>query len=230
MKVAYLEDEPAIAEDVCEWLTAAGHEVQWFQNGLECAHTVVSNHFDVCIFDRKVPGLSGTDVLARLQIKLRNAAPPVIFTTGLDTEEDMVSVLKAGADDYIVKPLSRSVLLARVEAVYRRACGLTAAFDRPQSFGQLRLDPAGRQFYREGKRLILTERETDLAIYFFLNIGRLLSRELLIQIVWGQAPDSETRTVDVHVGNLRRKLRLTPDQGWRLASIYRHGYRLEQQK
>jgi len=227
MKLAYLEDEEIIAKDVCEWLVDAGHEVKWFQNGLVCARAIERNYFDACIFDRMVPGLCGTDVLTRLQIRLRNALPPVIFTTGLDAEEDIVSVLKAGADDYIVKPLSKALLLARIEAVYRRTGAVSTDISGSKVLGPLRLDVAGRQFYYEGKRIILTELETDLAIYFFSNIGRLLSRELLGQVVWGQEPGVVTRTIDVHVGNLRRKLLLMPEHGWRLASIYRHGYRLE---
>lgn len=230
MKIAYLEDEQAVAQNVVEWLTAAGHEVVWFQNGIDCARSVERNHFDAWIFDRNVPGLSGTDVLATLQIKLRNATPPVIFTTGLDSEEDIVSVLTAGADDYIVKPLSKPLLLARLDAVQRRSAGVHVNLSKIWTWGPLTLNMASRQFFIHGELLSLTAMETELAIFLFQNIGRLLSRELLIQIVWGQSPESATRTVDVHIGSLRRKLQLTPECGWRLVSIYRHGYRLEQQR
>ena len=230
MKIAYLEDEHAIAEKVCEWLTAAGHHVVWFQNGLECARSLECNHFDAWIFDRNVPGLSGTEVLTRLQIKLRNATPPVIFTTGLDSEEDIVSVLRAGADDYIVKPLSKPLWLARLDAVQRRSSGVNYSSLNICAWGSLTLNMASRQFFIHGELKTLTNMETNLAIYLLQNIGRLLSREILIQVVWGQAPDVATRTIDVHIGSLRRKLQLVPESGWRLVSIYRHGYRLEQQR
>lgn len=184
--------------------------------------------FDVCLFDWIVPDLLGTEVLARVQIKLRQSMPPVIFTTGRDSEEDIVNVLTAGADDYIVKPISRPVLLARLAAVLRRS-GLTNSALPPQNFGRLLVNHARRQFFFDNQLISLTDRETDLALYFFQHIGRMLSREHLIQVVWRLVLEVDTRTVDVHVSTLRRKLKLTPEFGWRLVSVYRHGYRLERQ-
>lgn len=228
MRIAYLEDDPQAAALVCGWLREAGFDVTHFSNGNDCARAVEREHFSLCLFDWMLPGLLGTEVLNRIQIKLKEATPPVIFTTGRDSEEDIVSVLAAGADDYIVKPLSRELLLARMNAVLRR-CGETERDSSIRKFGELSLDPGRRQFTLHEKLLTLTDRETDLAIHFFDNIGRLLTREHLMQVVWRLVPDVDTRTVDVHVSALRRKLNLTPEQGWRLASIYRHGYRLERQ-
>lgn len=228
MRIAYLEDDASAAATVCDWLREAGFDVVWFDNGTDCVRAVESERFDLCLLDWMVPDLLGTEVLARLQIKLRRAMPPVVFTTGRDSEEDVVDVLAAGADDYIVKPLSRPVLLARLNAVLRRS-GLHGMAAPAQDFGRLAVDHARRQFSLDNRRIALTERETDLALYFFRHIGRLLSREHLIQVVWRLVPEIDTRTVDVHVSALRRKLNLTPDLGWRLVSIYRHGYRLERQ-
>ncbi len=226
MRIAYLEDEASLAGTVTDWLRAAGYDVEWFSSGVRCAQAVESRRFDACLFDWLVPDLSGTDVLARLQIKLRQAMPPVVFTTGRDSEEDVVGVLGAGADDYIVKPLSRALLLARLEAVTRRRNGTGVAVAQ-QNFGRLTVDHGRRLIAVEHALVTLTDRETDLALYLFRNVGRALSREHLIQVVWSLTPDIDTRTVDVHVSALRRKLGLLPRFGWRLTSIYGYGYRLE---
>ncbi len=229
MRIAYLEDDAEAAATVCAWLREAGYEVEWFNSGAKCARAVSNEPFDACLFDWMVPDLSGTDVLARLQIKLRQSMPPVIFATGRDSEEDVVEVLNVGADDYIVKPLSRPILLARLQAVLRRK-GNVAATPQTQEFGRLVIDHGRRQFSLNGNVIVLTERETDLALHFFQNIGRLLTRNHLIQVVWSLTPNIDTRTVDVHVSTLRRKICLTPEFGWRLVSIYGHGYRLAKKK
>lgn len=227
MKIAYLEDNAELAAIVCMWLREEGYEVEWFDNGEKCARAVTNDHFDACVFDWVVPGLSGPEVLARLKVKQRESMPPVIFTTGRDSEEDIVDVLNAGADDYIVKPLSRSVLLARLKVVLRRKGeDMDVAV---QDFGKLSVNFSKRQFFLDGELVTMSERETDLALYFFKNTGRLLTREHLIKIIWALNPEIDTRTIDVHVSTLRRKLALTPENGWRLMSIYGRGYRLEKQ-
>lgn len=228
MKIAYLEDDADVAAPVCEWLREAGYEVEWFASGVKCARAVAEERFHACLLDWAVPDLPGMEVMKRLQIKMRQAMPPVLFVTGRDMEQDVVEGLNSGADDYIVKPLSRAILLARLQAVLRR----NGVVDAPQvqRFGALTVDHGRRQFFQEGRTITLTERETDLALHFFQNIGRLLTRDHLIQVVWALTPDIDTRTVDVHVSALRRKMGLAPENGWRLVSVYGHGYRLEKQK
>ena len=228
MKIAYLEDDAENAASVCEWLVEAGYEVEWFDSGVKCARAVAEERFHACLFDWSVPDLPGMEVMKRLQIKMRQAMPPVLFVTGRDMEQDVVEGLNAGADDYIVKPLSRPILLARLQAVLRR----NGATDAPlvQNFGKLTVDHGRRQFSFEGRIIGLTERETDLALHFFQNIGRLLTRDHLIKVVWALTPEIDTRTIDVHVSALRRKMGLAPENGWRLVSVYGHGYRLEKQR
>lgn len=226
LRIAYLEDEPIAAAAVCHWLNEAGYQVSWFKGGNDCARAVERERFDACLLDWMVPDLPGTEVLERIQIKLQENVPPVIFLTSRDSEEDLVKVLAAGADDYIVKPVSRVVLLARLQAVLRRS-GTRSVETSTQRFGPLGIDYSRRQFAYDEKLVSMSKRETDLAIYFFQNIDRLLTRERLIQVVWGLVPDVDTRTVDVHVSAIRRKLNLKPESGWELASVYRQGYRLE---
>lgn len=225
MKIAFLEDEAASATIVIDWLEQAGHEVTWFQTGRDCLRALSVTRFDLCLFDWMLPDMSGPDVMANL--KLKGVQPPVVFLTGRDSEDDVVQVILAGADDYMVKPAARSVLIARIQAVGRR-CSTQNRPEPVQSFGALKVDFSQRRFEFKGEPIRLTEKETELALYFFGRIGMLLPRGHLIQVVWGTNPDIDTRTVDVHVSHLRSKLKLTPDQGWRLVSVYRQGYRLEQ--
>ncbi len=224
MKIAFLEDDSDFAQFVVSTLEAAGHAVQHFPSGRACLKAVGSEQFDLCLFDWEVPDMSGFEVLASL--KLKGNYPPVIFLTGRDAEEDIVKVIESGADDYIVKPPMASVLVARVNALYRRN---HAKDNKNQvlTFGHLSIDFGKRRFEVNGKPVKLTEKETELALYFFDQQGALLSRGHLTKVVWGTSPDIDTRTIDVHVSHLRTKLLLLPQHGWRLTSVYHQGYRLE---
>ncbi|MGB7816612.1 MAG: response regulator transcription factor [Methylotenera sp.] len=224
MKIAFLEDNLVFAQHIVATLEAVGHEVQHFVSGRDCLKAVSSNHFDLCILDWEVPDMSGAEVLSNL--KLKGNFPPTIFLTGRDSEEDIAQVIESGADDYIVKPPNASVLIARVNALYRRS-NLNKNQEPVVNYGHLTVDFAKRKFEINGAPVKLTEKETALALYFFGQIGVLLTRAHLIKVVWGTTPDIDTRTIDVHVSHLRNKLNLLPQHGWRLISVYHHGYRLE---
>ena len=224
MKIAFLEDDVAFAENIISALTIAGHEVVHFTSGRECLKAVSSGHFDMCVLDWEVPDMSGAEVLASL--KLKGNFPPTIFLTGRDAEEDIALVIESGADDYIVKPPSPNVLIARVNALYRRA-NPNKNLTPNVNYGHLAVDFAKRKFELNGVAIRLTEKETELALYFFGQLGVRLSRAHLTKVVWGTTPDIDTRTIDVHVSHLRNKLKLLPEYGWRMVSVYHHGYRLE---
>jgi two-component system, OmpR family, response regulator RegX3 len=224
MKIAFLEDNIAFAQHIITTLEDAGHEVEHFTSGRACLNAVTSNEFSLCLFDWEVPDMSGPEVLSSL--KLKGQFPPVIFMTGRDAEEDVVRMIDAGADDYIVKPPNASVLVARVNALYRR----NHANENQEpvvNYGNLTVNFDKRNFELNGNTVKLTEKETELALYFFGQVGTLLSRAHLIKVVWGTTPDIDTRTIDVHVSHLRSKLGLLPQNGWRLISVYHQGYRLE---
>ena len=224
MKIAFLEDNIAFAQHIVAILETAGHEVTHFSSGRLCLNAVTSNQFDLCLLDWEVPDMSGPEVLSSL--KLKGNFPPTIFMTGRDAEEDVVQMIEAGADDYIVKPPNASVLIARVNALYRR----NHANDYQEAvvtYGNLTVDSEKRKFEINGEPVKLTEKETELALYFFSQVGTLLSRAHLIKVVWGTTPEIDTRTIDVHVSHLRSKLGLLPQHGWRLISVYHQGYRLE---
>ncbi len=225
MKIAYLEDSVEFASLVCTWLRRAGYTVEWFTNGGKCAKAVTEDIFDACILDWMVPGMTGPEVMERMKLKLRDAIPPVIFTTARDDEEDIVKVLNAGADDYVVKPVSEAILLARLNAVLRRK--QVDCAEEIQKIGRLQIDCAKRIILLNGQATALSERELDLALYLLRNRERLLTREHLNKVLWGISSNIDTRTVDVHASVLRKKLLLVPEEGWRLSSVYGRGYRLE---
>ncbi len=224
MNIAFLEDNLAFAQDVIVALTSAGHRVQHFLSGRECLKVVSGEQFDLCVLDWEVPDMSGFEVLASLRLK--GNVPPVIFLTGRDAEEDIVKVMDAGADDYIVKPPNLNVLVARVNAHLRRSQG-NLHQEQVVSYGELSVDFSKRKFSLSGLAVKLTEKETELALYLFGQVGVLLSRAHLTKVVWGTSPDIDTRTIDVHISHLRSKLNLLPQHGWRLVSVYHQGYRLE---
>ncbi len=224
MRIAFLEDDAGFAPSVVAWLKEAGHEVEWFRSGRECLRAMAETRFDLCMFDWMVPDMSGPEVMANL--KLKGIMPPVIFLTARDAEEDVVAIMQAGADDYVIKPPSKAVLIARLHAVARR-CAAKIRPEPVQDFGSILVDFGARRFIVEEAPVKLTEKETELALYLFSRIGQLLPRGHLIQVVWGSSPDIDTRTVDVHISHLRAKLSLLPEKGWRLTSVYRQGYRLE---
>jgi DNA-binding response OmpR family regulator len=224
MKIAFLEDNITFAQHIIATLELAGHEVAHFSSGRACLNAVASDQFDLCLLDWEVPDMSGPEVLAGL--KLKGNFPPTIFLTGRDSEEDIVRIIEAGADDYIVKPPSTSVLIARINALHRRN-NANENQEPVVKYGNLTVDFENRKFELNGEAVKLTEKESELALYFFRQVGTLLSRSHLIKVVWGTSPDIDTRTIDVHVSHLRSKLNLLPQHGWRLISVYHQGYRLE---
>jgi len=225
MKIALLEDDLTFAETVVEWLLEAHFEVDHFKTGLEFLRKFPHTQYDLCIFDWALPDMEGPDVM--VSIKLRaTRLPPIIFFTGRSEEEDIVRVIEAGADDYVVKPASRPLLLARINALLRRT-NAQPVNESLYEYGSLKFDIKQRLATLDGEEIKLTDKEFDLALYFLRNEGALLSRTHLMNVVWGASSDIETRKVDVHVSHLRTKLKLSPENGWKLTSIYQQGYRLE---
>ena len=225
MKIALLEDDSLLADTVIEWLKEAGHEVVYFKAGLDFIRKYPNDNFDLCLFDWMLPDMQGPDVMASIKMRA-NKLPPIIFLTGRSEEVDIVRVIDAGADDYLIKPASKALLLSRINAVLRRANTHTTS-DSYYEFGNLKFDIKHRLVMIDDDEAKLTDKEFDLALYFIRNEGALLSMTNLMHVVWGASPDIETRKVDVHVSHLRTKLKLTPENGWKLTSIYQQGYRLE---
>lgn len=225
MRIALLEDDRDQILLLRGWLEGAGHSLHAYERGGDFLREVARESFDVFLLDWMIPDKSGTEVLAWVRANLKERVP-VLFVTARDAEEDIVSVLQAGADDYMVKPLRKAELLARINAVARRARPVDTG-DVVADYGEYRVDSARCSITRHGQEINLTQKDFDLALFLFHNLGRLLSRGHIFESVWGQSAEINTRTIDTHVSRLRTRLNLTPENGWRLGAVYQHGYRLE---
>ena len=222
VRVGLLEDDPDHAAMTVRALHDAGHNCQVFGRGDQFLRSTLHETFDVLILDWTLPDMTGLQVLD--EIRQRQDAMPVLFLTGRDSEKDIVEALSHGADDYLVKPARAAELLARLAALKRRAENTGAS--HVLSVPPYVFDPATSSVTLSGKPLVLTLRQFQLAVVLFRNMGRLLSRAYLLQSVWGLNAQVQTRTLDIHVSQLRTALSL-PDNGWRINSVYAHGYRLE---
>ena len=149
----------------------------------------------------------------------------MLLVTSRAEDEDIVAGLNAGADDYLPKPLSPVVLEARIKALLRRAYAQTAA--GPESYGDIAFHDAAGSVTRNGKTVALTAKEFSLAQLLFRNLHRALSRTYILETVWGNEPNLNSRSLDMHISRIRTKLDLRPEQGFRLTPIYSYGYRLE---
>jgi DNA-binding response OmpR family regulator len=224
-RIAVLEDDPSQAKLLQHWISSQGYACRLFHRGAEMLDSVLKDTYDLAVLDWRVPDLSGEEVLRAIRKSVREPLP-VLFTTGRHREEDIVHALKAGADDYLVKPLRKMEFLARVEALLRRVAR-HADNEAPTEAGDFHVDPRGRTLHKAGVLIELTQKEFDMSLLLFRNVGRLLSRSYLLDTVWGVSAETSTRTVDTHASQLRSKLGLYPEQGWRLSAVYQHGYRLE---
>jgi two-component system, OmpR family, response regulator RegX3 len=225
VRIAMLEDDPVVGSAMQQWLEAGGHSVHLYASGKAIVREAGRESFDLFLLDWHVPDLSGEEVLKWLREK-QNSTVPVIFATSRDTEEDIVSALSNGADDYMVKPIRRMELLARVEAMHRRMRAKSANSPRIL-MPPYEVDLARRMVKFRDEPVEMTDKEYELTVFLFQNIGRLLSRGHISESVWGRVADIQSRTVDTHVSRVRKKLDFSQENGLRLSPVYNFGYRLE---
>lgn len=224
MRIAVLEDDPTQKLLLTTWLREAGHDVHDFALTRELQRFAARESVDLYLLDWMVPDISGKDFLRWLRQE-RHDETPAIFVTSLDAEDDVVGGLAEGADDFIIKPVSQRVLMSRIDAVLRRS--------KPRDTVEqivappYLIDPQRKLIKLHEERIDLTEKEFDLAVFLFRNVGRLVSRGHMLESVWGRNPDLATRTVDTHISRVRGKLKLRPENGYRLVPTYNFGYRLE---
>jgi len=225
-RVALLEDDAVLAEMMKTWLEESGYLCHLFTDGEQLTKNANNESFDLMILDWEVPKMSGIEAVKHIRATF-DWPIPIIFTTNRDSELDIVTALEAGADDYLIKPVRKAEFFARLNAVLRRA---TVSQDSPKKciFPPYEMLSSTNEVSINGKSVQLTSKEFELALYLFKNRGRVLSRGYILEQVWGQRADLNTRTVDTHISILRQKLTIRPQNGWRLNTIYRHGYRLEQ--
>ncbi len=224
MRISILEDDPDQLALLKRWLVEDGHDVHGYVAGREAMKHAGRESFDLFILDWQVPDVSGADVLMWLRTNVSRTVP-VLFVTVRDSEQDIVFALENGADDYMVKPARRQELLARVHALLRRA--YPREEEKHLSFPPFEIDISRGEIRRNGEKIELTPKEFELTVVLFRNVGRLLSRGHLQEAVWGRSGDLITRTVDTHVSQVRKKLDLRVETGYRVVPIYNYGYRLE---
>lgn len=224
MRIALLEDEHEQARHIQSMLKEHGHQCDHFSTGQSFLSAVLHRSYDLLILDWQIPDTSGIEVLEHLRTNL-NWRIPVVFLTQRDSETDIVRALDAGADDYLAKPAREAELIARIHALARRTS--PDGEREVLSYGPFRINTQQRTITLDDQTLTLTDKDYDLALFLFQNQGRLLTREMLLERVWGLANDINTRTVDTHMSRLRRRLGLNPDNGFRIKTIYQRGYRLE---
>ena len=215
IRVLIVEDEKPIAELVRISLSGAGYRCTCVYDGLAAADLIEKESFDLILLDVMLPGVDGFELMEYI----RPLGIPVIFLTARGAVNDRVRGLKAGADDYLVKPFEIIELLARVETVLRRYHKL----DRVLEIGGLTIDVSSRTVSRAGEEIALTKKEFELLLLFARNPGIALYRETIYERVWESDYMGDSRTVDLHVQRLRKKV------GWeqKLRAVYKIGYRLE---
>jgi len=223
-RVLIVEDEPDIRELVVHHLKREGYQVSAASSGEEALRQVQAAPPDLVLLDLMMPAMDGLEVCRRLRQDPATAMLPIVMLTAKGDEVDRVLGLEIGADDYVVKPFSPKELLARVRAVLRRSRPAPGA--APSTLGALVMDLGTHTASVGGETLALTPKEFDLLRALVEARGRVLSREFLLDRVWGysRASEIESRTVDVHVRRLRVKL---GPEGRRILTVKSVGYRLD---
>lgn len=224
LRIALLEDNQEQAARVGGWIEASGYHCGVYRTAEDFQRAFRKATYDVVVLDWNLAsGSSGLEVLHWIRKTLISDIP-VIFATSRQSEEDIVTALRSGADDYLAKPVRQHELLARLYALARRAQPDTEILECPP----YTFDTSNRIVKHNDEAIKLTEKEYDLALFMFRNRGRVLSRQHLLTSVWGTSAELNTRTVDTHASRLRKKLKLLASERWKLTSIYQHGYRLEE--
>jgi len=225
MKISVLEQDRSQADLICQVLSAAGHSCQSYDSARELLAHMRKESTDMLVMDWNVPDMEGAEVLRRAKEKLASTAP-TMFLVGANAEDDIMAGVGAGADDYLVKPVRRGELVARVSALLRRAYPSQNSAEQLQ-FGPYTFETRPGRLLKDGSVIDVTQKEFSLALLFFRNIGRPLSRAYIHESVWVRDNDVPSRTMDTHVSRVRNKLHLRPENGFRLVPVYSYGYRLE---
>jgi two-component system alkaline phosphatase synthesis response regulator PhoP len=223
--VLFVEDEEALRMTVGDRLRKEGYAVESAANGEEGFVKATQLPFDLIILDVMLPKKSGFDVCR--EIREAGLITPILMLTARGQTSDKVNGLKIGADDYVTKPFNMQELMARVEALLRRAPIRPAAQAAVSEFGSIHVDLMGTEATRDGKTVNLSAREFQLLRYFIEHRGATLSRDELLKQVWGYSADMYTRTVDVHVASLRQKLEDDPKQPQFIVTVQGLGYKFK---
>jgi two-component system alkaline phosphatase synthesis response regulator PhoP len=222
-RILLVEDEPSLVVTLTDRLAAEGYGVAAAADGVSALERARRETFDLVLLDVALPGKSGLDVCREL--RQGGAAVPILMLTARGEVSDRVVGLKLGADDYLAKPFEMIELLARIEALLRRGRAEAPAGTESIRFGEIRIDFRAAQVFRKDRPVELSALEYKLLKYFVQNRGALLSRDELLDKVWGYDATPATRTVDVHVATLRQKIEANPAHPELIRTVHRLGYR-----
>lgn len=222
-KIFILEDEPDIAGLLCRLFEKEGYQVMAFADGLKGFHKIKEEQPDFLILDLMIPGLDGFEVCKKVREDAAMASLPILILTAKGEELNKVVGLELGADDYMSKPFSQRELASRVKAILRRVRSQVSRGE-VLAYREVTLD-TGRHEVKVGRRCVsLTAKEFNLLEYLIANKGRVLTRETLLNTLWGYDYFGTTRTVDVHISRLREKLPAIAPQ---IISVNQLGYKLK---
>jgi two-component system alkaline phosphatase synthesis response regulator PhoP len=221
--ILLVEDEEALRMTLGDRLRSEGYVVDYAADGDEGLEKATRLPFDLIVLDVMLPSRDGFDVCRG--IRQAGLITPILMLTALGQTADKVKGLKIGADDYVTKPFNMQELMARVEALLRRAPTRPPVQQDLYTFGNVQVDLRGTEATRDGKPVNLSAREFQLLRYFLEHAGATLSREDLLKHVWGYSEETFTRTVDVHVAGLRQKLEPEPRQPRYFLTVQGVGYK-----
>ena len=222
-KLLLVEDEPSIAEGLTITLEAEGFQILWVKDGADAVPTWERTRPDLILLDLMLPGMSGTEIC---RIVRSRSDVPIIMLTARDQEVDRVVGLELGADDYVTKPFSTRELVARIRAVLRRAPILDVMdADAPAEASGVRVDRVRHEVQVDGELVELPPKEFELLAYLVEHAGRVLTRDQLIDEVWGSDYVGDTKTLDVHIRRLRTRVEADPHDPTRIQTVRGVGYR-----
>jgi two-component system, OmpR family, alkaline phosphatase synthesis response regulator PhoP len=226
LRVLVVDDEPAIRQLLQYNLSQAGFEVHTLDSGQSVVQWVRGNKPDLVLLDVMLPGQSGFEICQ--EMRRQGMSTPVIMLTARDDEIERVLGLEIGADDYVTKPFSPREVVARVRAVLRRSTAEPVVDDTDEVIrvGDIQVNVENYEVDVRGKRIDLTTREFELLVYLCRNVNRVLSRDQLLEHVWGYDFAGDTRIVDVHISHLRDKIERNPKQPEYIKTVRGIGYKL----
>lgn len=216
--ILIVEDEKNMQEIIAEYMRRGGHTCFTADDGVDALMVLKNNPIDLMILDIMMPHLDGFSV-CKMAREMSNL--PIIMLTAKSGEDDKLKGYDLGADDYMTKPFSPKVLLAKANALLRRSSALPA---ETMNAGKISIIPAAHKAFLDGQEITLTHKEYELLSFFMANPGQIFSREQLLNRIWGYDFEGTTRTIDTHIKTLRQKL---GDEGRHIVTLIRSGYKFE---
>jgi len=223
-RILIVEDEEALRMTLSDRLRSEGYEIETAADGAAGLQKATKQAYDLVLLDVMLPRKSGLDVCK--DIRAAGMAVPILMLTAKGQNVDKIVGLKIGADDYVTKPFDTTELLARIEALLRRASAYASTRPAVQKLGDLQIDIPGTMVKRDGERVALSAREFQLLRYLLEHRNTTMSRANILKDVWGYSSDTFTRTVDVHVASLRQKIETDPKQPKFILTVPGLGYKL----